>query len=240
MVNISREAFASNIVPLAYASQLSDVNGDGIRDTATIFFASILNKPDNIQNDNDKITFIIVGEVQPGGVGTQLTATSKLTQNNGSATITEPTHSLYLTLGQPDLSWVVTWTSTGDAGDIITCTAVAQQSASSTAIAYNLKFSVQLASSIDLITNSINSSRADASYSSSSDTQGTIGLVQVPTLSEGASTITVTFKVQVGETVPAGSTVANTLILNYTSASVGGRAVYLEIFLLPLFIMFNP
>lgn len=226
VVNVSLGS-ASNMVPLAFSSLLSDTNGDGIKDTATAFFASLLNQPDNVRDVNDNITIDVVGHVLPGaGVGGQLIVNSVLSYENGTQTFTETTRSVSLTVGQPVLSWSVTWNaSSADAGDVLGCTIVFYHNSASPTVAYNLNVIAQFGQAISLNPSSVVSSDPTTTFVRGSDPSW-IGLAQLPLLNATANA-TITFSVSLSVDVPTASTLTNMIIANYSASANGGGKLYL-------------
>lgn len=151
----------SNIFAVTPASQVSDSNSDGIMDTATLNYTSMVNQPELFPH-NDHIIFVFVTLVTnnvANMAGSLITSDCHFTYMTGSYSL----NSASVTIVEPVLVWNMSYNITsGQSGDAITYTVIVQHGPTSTADAFNIKISPLLDSAVQLITHSITASDATA------------------------------------------------------------------------------
>lgn len=232
LVNASLVSVPSNIAITGFNVVRSNTNADPYNDTATITFTSVVNQPDQIVSEADKFTVRVVSWVAYSALntaGTKVNATSQTSFYNGVSTVSQAQQTDRITVVAPDLKWTVTWSNTtGQAGDVVTCTIVIQHTAASSQAAYSLLVAARIAPYYNLQLSSITSNQT-AVLTPASNMIGWSGIVRIPVLRLNASA-SVSFSTQLDISVQAGSTISNQLSLGYTSSSSGGSNLYLSHF----------
>lgn len=222
MVNASVETLQSNIAGAGLQINVVDTNGDGIKDSAAVTFASLTCQPTLGVHNWIVLDFVAVVLPSASSVA-PISATCVFTHQNGTTTINETNQTAAVSVVAPTLTWTTAWNSTwGNAVDGTSCTVTIQHAANSTAVAYNVNVTALLLPYFHLINASVTSSDATAILAPVLS-QGWDGIAVVPTLALG-HTITIVFSAYLDVSILASSFISSTVQVSYASSPAGGSS----------------
>lgn len=206
----------------------SDNYRDSYNDTFTVAFDSIVNKPGVAGSNSLLFNFTaFLPPVSINTVGKRLNVTSQLTYFDGTKNVTEDIRFSTLAIILPSFNWTVRCNATsGQAGDVLGCTALIQHDVTSTATAYDITVNLQLAPYINLVPVSVSVSASEAVLSGSNVMAGWKNVLYLSSLPLG-SILQFNYSIAINASVRAASKLPTTLMANYSSSyGVGGRALY--------------
>ncbi len=192
--------------------------------TITWNLGTVVNAPDGVEDERDKITFTITGKVEntlQNSAGVHLTSFATMQWQGGAAVTSDP---VALVVVEPQLQ--VTKTADrgfGDSADTVTFTiTVAHKGGSS---AYNMVIVDTYGSSLGALSNSVNCSDESALVMTGNSIGDGNLTIHIPFFDHEASPIIITYQTQILSQVIAGSTVltGDSRVDYYSSPASGAR-----------------